>query len=327
MAKKKSKNPHVTRRTSDKRSGNPARRAAVATDNRRDVIQPSRFRDWIAGARPRTLPLAIAPVLVGTGLAHQANFHWKLALLCLVVALALQIGVNYANDYSDGIRGTDAYRVGPARLTGGGRAKPRTVLIVALIFFAAAAAAGLAITIRTENWWFLAVGAVAILAAWFYTGGKRPYGYAGLGEVMVFIFFGLVATLGTQYVLAGLVSLEGWFSAAAVGLIACAVLMVNNIRDIDTDHKAGKKTLAVRIGVIPSRILFCLFMLAPYWLLAFIATFYPQAWFVFFVLLVSLPACLIVVAAKSAGEYITALKLSTLASFLFGLGLGLALFA
>src|SRR5690606_29311447 len=159
-------------------------------------------RDWVGAARLRTLPLAVAPVVIGTGAAQLVDreLHWVIALACLAVAVLLQIGVNFANDYSDGIRGTDAERVGPARLTASGRVKARTVLYVALAFFALAALAGLAIVIRTQQWWMLAVGAACIVAAWFYTGGKRPYGYYGLGEVFVFVFFGLVATLGTTWV-------------------------------------------------------------------------------------------------------------------------------
>ncbi|MFA9277505.1 MAG: 1,4-dihydroxy-2-naphthoate polyprenyltransferase, partial [Rhodoluna sp.] len=205
--------------------------------------------DWISGARIRTLPLAFAPVAIGSGAASiTEQFNAPVALLCLVVALALQIGVNYSNDYSDGVRGTDDYRVGPARLTGSGAADPKKVLAVALAFFALSGFAGIVIVVLTSAWWMLAVGAVAIVAAWFYTGGRRPYGYAGLGEVMVFIFFGLVATLGTTYVQTGTFSQESLLGGIGIGLISCAVLVVNNIRDIATDTLAGKKTLAVRMG-------------------------------------------------------------------------------
>ena len=173
--------------------------------------------DWISGARIRTLPLAFAPVAIGSGAAALTDqFKAPVALLCLVVALALQIGVNYSNDYSDGIRGTDNYRVGPARLTGSGAADPKKVLAVALAFFALSAVAGVIIVILTSAWWMLAIGAVAIVGAWFYTGGRRPYGYAGLGEVMVFIFFGLVATVGTTYVQTGTLSQESLIGASLV---------------------------------------------------------------------------------------------------------------
>ena len=176
-------------------------------------------RDWIAGARIRTLPLAVAPVAVGTGAAYlfdnDGGWHWVRALLCLAVAIFLQIGVNYANDYSDGIRGTDAYRVGPSRLTGSGAAKPRTVLIVAIVFFALAGVAGVIVSIRSGFPWLIAVGAVCIVAAYFYTGGKHPYGYYALGELFVFVFFGLVATAGTMFVQVGTVSFEAWLGAIA----------------------------------------------------------------------------------------------------------------
>ncbi|WP_240694661.1 1,4-dihydroxy-2-naphthoate polyprenyltransferase [Cryobacterium sp. SO1] len=290
--------------------------------------EPASLGDWISGARLRTLPLAIAPVALGTGAAVVAGgageFHWVRALLALVVAVSLQIGVNYANDYSDGIRGTDNHRVGPARLTGGGAAQPRAVLTVALAFFAVAAVAGLVLVILSQFWWLLAVGALAIAAAWFYTGGTKPYGYLGLGELFVFVFFGLVATVGTTYVQVGTVNLESWLSAVAIGLIACAVLMVNNLRDIKPDKVAGKRTLAVWIGARASRVVFCVFLLVPFVIAGFFALFYPLAWFTFFVLLLVLPACLIVATAKTAKELILALKLTSMAALLYGILLGLA---
>src|SRR5690606_24841100 len=172
-------------------------------------------RDWVGAARLRTLPLAVAPVVIGTGAAQLVDreLHWVIALACLAVAVLIQIGVNFTNDYSDGIRGTDDHRVGPARLTASGRVRPRTVLIIGLAFFALAALVGLGIVIRTGQWWMLAVGAVCIIAAWFYTGGKRPYGYSGLGEVFVFIFFGLVPVLGTTWVQAFQLPPEAWLGA------------------------------------------------------------------------------------------------------------------
>ena len=200
---------------------------------------------WIAGSRPRTLPAAAAPVFVGSG---AGSFHLGAALLALGVALALQIGVNFANDYSDGIRGTDVNRVGPLRLTASRAALPGQVKTAAFVFFGIGAALGLWLVILSEHWWLLAVGAGAIAAAWFYTGGKNPYGYKGLGEVFVFIFFGLVAVLGTTYTQAGRISWAAAAGAVAIGLIACAILMVNNLRDIPTDFAAGKRTLAVRLG-------------------------------------------------------------------------------
>jgi len=308
------------------KSGNPARKNGTVTGVAR--TRPASIGDWISGARLRTLPLAIAPVALGTGAAVVAagagEFHWVRALLALVVAVSLQIGVNYANDYSDGIRGTDDHRVGPARLTGGGAAKPRTVLTVALLFFGLAAVAGLALIVASQHWWLLIVGAAAIVAAWFYTGGKKPYGYLGLGELFVFVFFGLVATTGTTYVQVDTVNLESWLSAVAIGLIACAVLMVNNLRDIKPDKVAGKRTLAVWIGATASRVVFCVFLLVPFGIAGFFAVFYPLAWFTFFVLLLALPACLIVATATTAKELILALKLTSLAALLYGVMLGLA---
>ncbi len=295
-------------------------------------VEKATARDWIGGARLQTLPLGIAPVALGTAAAYilphedaGPGWHWLRAILCLIVALSLQIGVNFANDYSDGIRGTDKHRVGPRRLTGSGAAQPRAVLTVALVFFGIAAIAGLAIVIRSQQWWLLAVGAVAIVAAYFYTGGKRPYGYSGLGELVVFIFFGLVATAGTTFVLAGTVNLESWLSAVAVGLIATAVLMVNNIRDIQQDKLAGKRTLAVLIGDRASRIVFGVMLLAPFGILSFFTLFYENAYLVYFALLAAIPAVGITISAKTPGELIIALRLSALVALLYGLGLGWAI--
>jgi 1,4-dihydroxy-2-naphthoate octaprenyltransferase len=267
----------------------------------------------------RTLPLAVSPVLLGTGAALVIDnaLHWLLALGCLAVAVLLQIGVNFANDYSDGVRGTDDFRVGPARLTGAGKAKPRTVLIVALTFFALAALAGLALTIRTQQWWFLAVGVVCIVGAWFYTGGKRPYGYAGLGEVVVFVFFGLVATLGTTWVQVQALPQEAWFGAVAAGLFACAVLLANNLRDIEPDKKAGKKTLSVRIGKRATQVLFTVIVLVPFAISIFLALFYPPAWLTLLVLLLVLPAVLIVWTYREPKELVVALSLTSLGSLAY----------
>lgn len=203
---------------------------------------------WIEGARPRTLPAAIAPVLAGTGVAafNHSEVWWK-AALAMVVALALQVGVNYANDYSDGIKGTDADRVGPLRLVGSGSAAASQVKVAAFASFGVAAVAGVALALTT-SWWLVALGAVSIVAAWYYTGGSRPYGYAGLGEVMVFVFFGLVAVLGTTYVQAEQLPLPAWYCAIGIGALASAILVANNLRDIPTDAQSGKITLAVRLG-------------------------------------------------------------------------------
>ncbi|MFN8074917.1 MAG: 1,4-dihydroxy-2-naphthoate polyprenyltransferase [Kineosporiaceae bacterium] len=223
---------------------------------------------WIAGARPRTLPAAVAPVLVGTGAAaaitasRQAGASWAAllhpgrALLALVVALALQVGVNYANDYSDGVRGTDDERVGPFRLTGSGAARASAVRAAALASFAVAALAGTALVALSGHWWLLAVGLACVVAAWYYTGGRRPYGYAGLGEVAVFVFFGLVAVLGTTYTQVDRIDGVAWAGAVGIGCLACAILVANNLRDVPTDAPAGKRTLAVRLGEPRTRTLY-----------------------------------------------------------------------
>lgn len=207
---------------------------------------------WVAGARPRTLPAAVAPVLAGTGIAAYdgSAVVWK-AVLAAVVALALQVGVNYANDYSDGVRGTDDDRVGPLRLVGSGTATPGAVKAAAFASFGVAGVAGLVLALTTA-WWLLLVGAVCVVAAWFYTGGTRPYGYLGLGEVMVFVFFGLVATVGTTFVQVGAFESDtlplALYAGAGIGALACAILVANNLRDVPTDTVAGKRTLAVRLG-------------------------------------------------------------------------------
>ncbi|GAA1464712.1 1,4-dihydroxy-2-naphthoate polyprenyltransferase [Microbacterium thalassium] len=297
--------------------GNPQK--AQQSPNPRSV-EPATFADWIGAARLRTLPLAVTPVLIGTGAAMLVTdeLHWVIALACLVVAVALQIGVNYANDYSDGVRGTDDHRVGPARLTASRKAKPRTVLIVAFAFFGIAALAGLAITIRTEQWWLIAVGAVCIVAAWFYTGGKRPYGYAGLGELFVFVFFGLVATLGTTWVQALSLPQEAWFGAVGAGFIACAVLLANNLRDISQDRVAGKRTLTVLIGRTATRWLFTVLVLAAFVIAAWLALFYPIAWLTMLALLAALPAILIVWTYRDPRELVVALGLTSLTSVAYG---------
>lgn len=309
-----------------KKSGRPGLPPGVVT------VRKATLGDWIGGMRLQTLPLAIAPVALGTAAAYVLatddagpGWHWLRALACLAVAVLLQIGVNFANDYSDGVRGTDRHRAGPKRLTASGAAKPRTVLTVALVFFALAALAGLVIVWRTEHWWLLAVGAACILAAWFYTGGKRPYGYYGLGELFVFVFFGIVATAGTTYVLADTVTIESWLAGAAAGFLACAALMVNNIRDLPQDKLAGKRTLAVLIGDRPARITYAVLMLLPFGILAFFVLFYANAYLVYFALMAALPAAGIALTAKTAPELVIALRLTALTALVYGLGLGWAI--
>ncbi|MGI5125906.1 1,4-dihydroxy-2-naphthoate polyprenyltransferase [Pseudonocardia sp. CA-107938] len=220
--------------------------------------------EWIEGARPRTLPTMVAPVLVGCGAAIGGNtFSPVRALLALVVAMGLGVGVNYANDYSDGIRGTDDERVGPLRLVGSRVATPRAVRNAAFVSFAVSALAGLTLVSLSRQWWLIAVGSVCVLAAWFYTGGKHPYGYLGFGEIAVFVFYGPVAVLGTLITQNGPVNGPAVVSSVGVGLLACAVLVANNLRDIPTDTDVGKRTLAVQLGARDTRRLYTAMVVAP----------------------------------------------------------------
>ena len=204
---------------------------------------------WVEGARPRTLPAAVSPVVAATGVAaYEGGADLLLAALALAVALALQVGVNFANDYSDGIRGTDADRVGPLRLVGSGLARPTSVRAAAFASFGVAAVAGLVVVLLTGHWWLLAVGAASVLAAWYYTGGRRPYGYRGLGEAFVFVFFGLVAVGGTGYVQTGRLTLALLLTGVWVGALTTAILVANNLRDLRGDAATGKLTLATRLG-------------------------------------------------------------------------------
>lgn len=225
---------------------------------------------WIIGARIRTLPAAIAPVLVGSTLAGD-DFHLLPASLALLVSLSLQVGVNYANDYSDGIRGSDEIRVGPVRITASGLATATAVKGAAFISFFIASLAGLALS-AMSTWWLILIGVLCIAAAWGYTGGKNPYGYRGLGEIFVFIFFGLVATVGTYFVQADAITGLAVLAGTIVGFLACAILVINNIRDRALDAEAGKKTLAVRIGDRNSRILYSVLIVSPFILTAGFAT-------------------------------------------------------
>ncbi|HUB68993.1 MAG TPA: 1,4-dihydroxy-2-naphthoate polyprenyltransferase [Acidimicrobiales bacterium] len=234
---------------------------------------------WLAGARPRTLPASVVPVLVGTGAAgaYGSAVWWK-ALLAGVVAVSMQVGVNYSNDYSDGVRGSDSAgtRVGPLRLVGSGIATPSAVKRAALASFFVAGLAGLVLA-AVAGWWLVAVGAVCVLAAWTYTGGPRPYGYLGLGELSVFAFFGLVATTGTAYVQTGRLTALEVLAAVPVGLLAVALLVVNNLRDIPGDTAVGKRTLAVRTGPVVTRAFYCVCVLGGIALVAPIAVMRPGA--------------------------------------------------
>jgi 1,4-dihydroxy-2-naphthoate polyprenyltransferase len=232
---------------------------------------------WITGARPRTLPAAIVPVAIGAGCAAGLDDQvWWRVLLCLVVSLNLQVGVNYANDYSDGVRGTDAARVGPVRLVASGLAAPAAVKRAAMLSFLVAALAGLVLALLTSLW-LLVVGVLAILAAWFYTGGPKPYGYLGLGELFVFVFFGLVATVGTTYGIAEEVTALSIVMGCAAGALACALLVINNLRDIPTDRLAGKRTLAVRLGAARTRALYVA-LIASAFVLGIVASIAWRPW-------------------------------------------------
>ena len=290
-------------------------------------MKSNKLKLWVEGARLRTLPLAIAPVAIGAGAADSVQaFDLTLSLLALAVALFLQIGVNYANDYSDGIRGTDDYRVGPLRLTGSKSVKPEAVKLAAFGFFGLAAASGLAIVLITGMLWLIAVGLAAIVAAWFYTGGKSPYGYAGLGELAVFVFFGLVATIGTTFIQVGFIEFNAVLGGIASGLFASAVLMVNNIRDIETDKLASKKTLAVILGKKLATGLFLAMIWTPFVILGFFTLLYPATLMGFLSLLLVAPATLIVLTAKTAKELILVLKLTSFAALAYALALAAGLF-
>jgi 1,4-dihydroxy-2-naphthoate octaprenyltransferase len=281
---------------------------------------------WVEGARPRTLPAAVAPVLAGTGVAaHVGDVVAGKALLALGVSLALQVGVNYANDYSDGIRGTDDDRVGPLRLVGSGLASPAAVRTAALGFLALGGLLGLALA-ATTTWWLLLVGVAALGAAWTYTGGPNPYGYRALGEVSVFLFFGLVAVLGTVYVQVEALPWEAWAAAVGVGALACAILVANNLRDIPTDVEAGKRTLAVVLGDARSRHFYAALVglsavLAV--LLGVVAT--PWALLALPGLLPAVPALRSVLGGADGPALVPVLKATGVAELLWSAGLALGL--
>jgi 1,4-dihydroxy-2-naphthoate octaprenyltransferase len=286
-------------------------------------------REWLAGTRPRTLPAAVVPVLIGSGVAlGYDRFSWWRALLALVVALALQVGVNYANDYSDGVRGSDERRVGPVRLVAAGLAPPRQVLTAALACFFVAGVAGLTLAAVT-SWWLLAVGAACIAAAWFYTGGPKPYGYNGLGEIFVFLCFGVVAVAGTAYVQMKTFSWLGLAASAPAGLLACALLMVNNLRDIRTDTLAGKRTLAVMLGDARSRLTYVLTLLVPFGVAALLAFYRPLTLITVLVLPLARPPVRAVRAGASGPALIRALgqtgRLQLAFGVVFTIGLAIRL--
>ncbi|ONI68527.1 1,4-dihydroxy-2-naphthoate polyprenyltransferase [Kribbella sp. ALI-6-A] len=280
---------------------------------------------WIEGARPRTLPAAIAPVLVGTGAAaYLDGFVWWKALLALGVALALQIGVNYANDYSDGIRGTDENRVGPLRLVGSKVATPRAVKTAAFACFGVGAVLGIVLC-ATSNWWLLVAGAASLVGAWFYTGGKSPYGYRALGEVSVFVFFGLVAVLGTTYVQAERLHWTAVAGAVAIGSIACALLVANNLRDIPTDSVTGKRTLAVVIGATRSRQLYAVLIALAFILAVLSALATPWALLGLIALPLGVKAVRVVVGDAVGPALIPVLKGTGQTELVYAIGLAVGL--
>ncbi len=287
---------------------------------------PTGLRLWVAGARLRTLPAAIAPVAVGTGAAaFDDAVVWQKALLALGVSLALQIGVNYANDYSDGVKGTDADRVGPLRLVGSGLVAPGKVKAAALGFLSLGAALGFVLA-ATSSWWLLLIGAAAIAAAWGYTGGKNPYGYRALGELSVFVFFGLVAVIGTTFVQLGTVNSASVAGGIGVGALACAILVANNLRDIHTDTESGKRTLAVLLGEQRTRGLFVgLNLIAFVLVIAWTATLTPWT----LLALVGLPTAVKAAVAVRNGaigpDLIAVLKDTGVAELLYAIGLALGL--
>jgi 1,4-dihydroxy-2-naphthoate polyprenyltransferase len=286
-------------------------------------------REWVAGSRPRTLPASVVPVLIGSGVAAgYSAFSWWRAVLALLVSLALQVGVNFANDYSDGIRGTDAKerRAGPMRLVGYGVASPKAVKYAAFGCFFVACCLGLALAAVT-SWWIVAAGAVCVLAAWFYTGGSHPYGYRGLGELSVFVFFGVAAVAGTAYVEMQRLSWLGLAASVPAGLLACALLMVNNLRDIGSDTLSGKRTLAVRLGDARARAMYLAFLLVPFLVAAVIAAWRPFSLLMFLALPLAIPPVRAVRSGVSGRDLIATLGQTGRLQLAFGVAftVGLAI--
>ncbi|GAA1343974.1 1,4-dihydroxy-2-naphthoate polyprenyltransferase [Arthrobacter roseus] len=281
---------------------------------------------WLEGARPRTLPMAIAPVIIGSAAAYSMDAFKPLnAVLAAMVAVLLQIGVNYANDYSDGVRGTDENRVGPLRLTGSGAAQARSVKYAAFASFLLAMAAGVYLLYLSQAWFLILVGIGCIAAAWGYTGGKNPYGYMGLGDIFVFVFFGLVATLGTTYTQAGAVNAPAIVGAISTGTFAMALLMANNVRDIPTDREHGKLTLAVRLGEDMARVSYVMMLALALLLPVFLVYDYPWVLLVLVLIPLTLMPSWLMLKGKKRKSLIPVLKqtgiLNLLFSVLFAAGL------
>jgi len=310
-----------------------SRNAAPTSHGSRDAPETGHARpvttarEWVAGARPRTLPAAVVPVAVGTAVAAADGYViWWRSLYALIVALSIQIGTNYANDYSDGVRGTDAERVGPVRLVAGGLAHPREVRMASFWAFGVAAVAGLVLALATTPW-LLVVGAVCVAAGWFYTGGPRPYGYAGFGEIFVFVFFGLVAVIGTAYLSLGRITVLAVVAAVPVGLLATALLVVNNLRDLQSDRRAGKHTLAVRIGAGATRRFYGTCVIGALALVVVISFWRPAALIALLAVIPALPPLRRVLQGAEGRDLVTALVGTGTLQLAFGalLAAGIAL--
>ncbi len=309
------------------RSAAPISHGSHGAPERGRASNVTSVRDWVAGARPRTLAAAVVPVVVGTAVAAaDGSVIWWRSLYALIVALGIQIGTNYANDYADGIRGTDAERLGPVRLVAAGIASPRAVKGASFCAFGVAGVAGLVLALATTPW-LLVVGAACFASGWFYSAGPRPYGYAGFGEIFVFVFFGLVAVVGTAYLSLGRITALAVIAAVPVGLLATALLVVNNLRDIDTDRRAGKNTLAVRTGATVTRWFYATCVIGAFALVVVVAFWRPIALIALLAVVPALPPVRRVLGGAEGRDLITALAGTGTLQLAFGflLALGIVL--